>query len=156
MEVKRIDHFTIRTIDLEATRGFYEASLGLSTGWRPNFPFPGYWLYNASNAQALIHLAAPSVVERAGLADRSGGLVDYLGSRSGEGSGALDHIAMRGVDAPSYLRRLKLATIPYRMRVVPELNELQIFVVDPNEITIEVIFASSEVDSEAMTAPCVS
>ena len=144
MEVKRIDHFTIRTRDLEATRGFYEATLGLSIGWRPDFPFPGYWLYNGSNA--LIHLAAASPAEQVGLTNGGGGLIDYLGSRSGEGSGALDHIAMRAVDARSYLRRLEAATIPYRRRVVPELNELQIFVVDPNEITIEVIFASSEVD----------
>jgi catechol 2,3-dioxygenase-like lactoylglutathione lyase family enzyme len=154
MEVKRIDHFTIRTNDLEGTRGFYEAALGLSIGWRPSFPFPGYWLYNGSNA--LIHLAAASVVEQVGLANGGGGLVDYLGSRSGEGSGALDHIAMRAVDAQSYLRRLKAATIPYCKRIVPELNELQIFVVDPNEITIEVIFASSEVDPEAIAAPRVS
>ena len=38
MKLERIDHFTIRTHDLEATRAFYETALGLSIGWRPSFP----------------------------------------------------------------------------------------------------------------------
>jgi catechol 2,3-dioxygenase-like lactoylglutathione lyase family enzyme len=38
MKLNRIDHFTIRTSDLEATRAFYEATLRLSIGWRPSFP----------------------------------------------------------------------------------------------------------------------
>jgi catechol 2,3-dioxygenase-like lactoylglutathione lyase family enzyme len=64
MKLNRIDHFTIRTSDLEATRAFYEATLGLSIGWRPSFPFPGYWLYNGSDS--MIHLAAMSGTERFG------------------------------------------------------------------------------------------
>ena len=147
MKLNRIDHFTIRTNDLEATRAFYEATLGLSIGWRPSFPFPGYWLYNGSDS--MIHLAAMSDTEQFGLANGDGGLIDYLGPRSGAGSGALDHIAIRGSNGPAYLHRLRMASVPYRERVVPELNEWQVFVVDPNGVTVEVIFSSSEAPAGA-------
>jgi catechol 2,3-dioxygenase-like lactoylglutathione lyase family enzyme len=142
MKIRRIDHFTVRAADLEATRAFYEATLGLSIGWRPGFPFPGYWLYNGSDP--MVHLVAISGHEKLGLVSGSGGLIDYLGTRNGEGSGALDHIAIRASNPQAYIRRLNAASVPYRERIVPELAELQIFAVDPNGVTVEVIFPSSE------------
>ena len=45
MAVERLDHYTIRTADLDATRCFYTEVLGLSVGPRPAFTFPGLWLY---------------------------------------------------------------------------------------------------------------
>lgn len=142
MKLNRIDHFTIRTSELEETRAFYEAALGLTIGWRPGFPFPGYWLYNGDDP--MIHLAGLSGVEQLGLANGGGGLLDYLGERSGNGSGALDHIAIRASNPHEYVQRLRAASVPYRERVIPELNELQIFVVDPNGVTIEAIFAATD------------
>jgi len=140
MKLERIDHFTIRTHDLEATRTFYEVALGLSIGWRPSFPFPGYWLYNGTDS--MIHLAAMSAAEQLDVG--SGGLIGYLGTRAGKGSGALDHLAIRASNALACRRRLEAASIPYRERIVPDLEEWQIFVVDPNDVTIELIFSSSE------------
>jgi catechol 2,3-dioxygenase-like lactoylglutathione lyase family enzyme len=150
MKLERIDHFTIRTHDLEATRAFYEAALGLSIGWRPSFPFPGYWLYNGTDS--MIHIAAMSATEQLGVANGGDGLIDYLGTRDGKGSGALDHIAIRASNALAYLRRLEAASVPYRERIVPDLKEWQIFVVDPNDVTIELIFSSSEVPLGAARA----
>jgi glyoxylase I family protein len=40
-----LDHATLRTHDLEGTRAFLAAVLGLKPGYRPAFSFPGYWLY---------------------------------------------------------------------------------------------------------------
>ena len=34
---------------MEATRVFYEGALGVTVGPRPDFPFPGLWLYNGSH-----------------------------------------------------------------------------------------------------------
>jgi catechol 2,3-dioxygenase-like lactoylglutathione lyase family enzyme len=150
MKLERIDHFTIRTHDLEATRAFYEAALGLSIGWRPSFPFPGYWLHNGTDS--MIHIAARSGTEQLGVANGGGGLSDYLGTRDGKGSGALDHIAIRASNALAFLRRLEAAAVPYRERIVPDLKEWQIFVVDPNDVTIELIFSSSEVPPGAARA----
>ena len=45
MEIKRIDHYSIRTLDVEASRRFYTEIIGLKVGPRPPFDFPGVWLY---------------------------------------------------------------------------------------------------------------
>ena len=42
-----LDHVTLRTRDLEGAKAFFETVLGLEAGYRPVFPFPGYWLYAA-------------------------------------------------------------------------------------------------------------
>ena len=47
MEIKRIDHYSIRTLDVEASRRFYTEIIGLKVGPRPPFDFPGVWLYKA-------------------------------------------------------------------------------------------------------------
>ena len=49
-----IDHVTLRTSDLEGTRRFLENLLGLEVGYRPNFGFPGYWLYRSG--RPIVHL----------------------------------------------------------------------------------------------------
>ena len=44
IQVKRYDHMTIISKDLEATRHFYVDLLGMDEVDRPAFPFPGIWL----------------------------------------------------------------------------------------------------------------
>jgi len=100
----------------------------------------------------MIHIAAMSGTEQLGVANGGDGLIDYLGTRDGKGSGALDHIAIRASNALAYLRRLEAASVPYRERIVPDLKEWQIFVVDPNDVTIELIFSFSEVPLGAARA----
>lgn len=41
-----LDHFNIRTRNLAETVRFYEDVLGLENGARPNFAFPGAWMYS--------------------------------------------------------------------------------------------------------------
>ena len=45
MELKSFEHVLIIAKDLEATKNFYVDIVGLSVGKRPDFGFPGYWLY---------------------------------------------------------------------------------------------------------------
>jgi len=72
-----LNHFSIRTLDMEATRSFYEGVLGLTVGPRPAFPFPGLWMYRGDHGDV-----ANAVVHIIGL-DRndSQGLRSYLGDR---------------------------------------------------------------------------
>ena len=87
-----LNHFSVRTTDLDATRAFYERVLGLSVGPRPDFAFPGLWMYRGDHgdvANAVVHIIGmdPNDPE---------GLKKYLGDRDPStlrGSGALDHIA---------------------------------------------------------------
>ena len=54
-----------------------------------------------------------------------------------EGSGAFDHIAFRAKDYKKILTILEENKISYFKRTVPGMNLFQIFVKDPNGITIE-------------------
>jgi catechol 2,3-dioxygenase-like lactoylglutathione lyase family enzyme len=45
MSVTTMNHFTVLSDDLEATRRFYCDLFGFRVGWRPPFQFPGWWLY---------------------------------------------------------------------------------------------------------------
>ena len=49
MGLHGLNHYTIRPVDLEATKDFYEKILGLELGYRPPLTFPGYWLYCGDN-----------------------------------------------------------------------------------------------------------
>ena len=45
MPVAAMNHFTVLSDDLEATRRFYCDLFGFKVGWRPPFQFPCWWLY---------------------------------------------------------------------------------------------------------------
>ena len=49
-----LDHFNIRTRKLDETVRFYQDVLGLEKGARPNFAFPGAWMY--SEGRPVVHL----------------------------------------------------------------------------------------------------
>ena len=54
-----LNHYSIRTTNLDACRNFYEKVLGLTVGPRPEFPFPGLWMYCGDHAQysnAVVHI----------------------------------------------------------------------------------------------------
>ena len=126
-----MDHFSIRTTKLEETREFYETTLGMKVGERPPLPFPGYWLYLGDDA--VIHLVGIDE-------NNPNGLNDYLGEidvNQLSGSGAVDHLAFRASDAQNLVNKLKIKKVPYRERVVQEMNLYQLFVEDPNNITLE-------------------
>ncbi|MBE0546513.1 MAG: VOC family protein [Rubrivivax sp.] len=138
-----LNHYSIRTQDLEACRRFYVEALGLAVGPRPDFPFPGLWLYAGDTgawANAVVHIIG---VDR-GDAE---GLKRHLGDRDVarlHGSGALDHVAFFATglsERRSILRRLGIAA---RERTVPGLGLHQLFVEDPNGIVVELNFPAAE------------
>jgi catechol 2,3-dioxygenase-like lactoylglutathione lyase family enzyme len=54
MSVGLLDHFNIRTRKLAETVRFYEEVLDLKKGDRPNFAFPGAWMY--SEGKPVVHV----------------------------------------------------------------------------------------------------
>jgi catechol 2,3-dioxygenase-like lactoylglutathione lyase family enzyme len=130
MALTRLDHYSVRTTDVEGTRGFYETVVGLRVGPRPEFPFPGVWLYNGD--QAVVHVIGIDPND-------SSGLKDYLGDRqgAGTGSGNFDHIAFVASDIEGMRAHLTKTGADFRERNVPGLKLDQIFLTDPNGIVIE-------------------
>jgi catechol 2,3-dioxygenase-like lactoylglutathione lyase family enzyme len=50
MSVGVLDHYNVSTRKLKETVQFYEDVLGFVNGARPQFSFPGAWLYSAGHA----------------------------------------------------------------------------------------------------------
>lgn len=139
MPVDSLDHYSIRTTDLAATTRFYTEVMGFENGARPDFPFPGVWLYR--DGHALVHVIGIDPNDPEGLAQ-------YLGARGGEGrqdSGVIDHIAFVASDLAALRGRLQTQYVAFRERTVPTLGLHQVFIEDPNGITIELNFAAAEV-----------
>ena len=131
MALSSLDHCAIRTTRLDQTRDFYVEVLGLEDGDRPNFPFPGNWLY--ADSVAVVHLVGIDP-------DDPSGLEEYLGAVDIEelqGSGAVDHIAFRAGDARALMSKLRGMGVDFRERKVPSLDLFQLFLEDPNGITVE-------------------
>ena len=131
MALTSLDHCSIRTAKLDETRDFYVDVLGLEDGDRPNFPFPGNWLY--VEGTAVVHLVGIDP-------DDPSGLEEYLGAVELEelqGSGAVDHIAFRAGDATGLMEKLRGMGVAFRERQVPNMDLFQLFLEDPNGITVE-------------------
>lgn len=122
MHVGRLDHFTVkcRPQELDGLRDFYVNVLGLVDGARPDFDFPGHWLY--SDGRAIVHLA---------------GLLD---ARPAKETGSLDHIAFSGRRLDEMVRLLKEKKIPFDERPVPGFALHQVFFSDPQGLKIELTF----------------
>jgi catechol 2,3-dioxygenase-like lactoylglutathione lyase family enzyme len=138
-----LNHFSIRTLDLEGTRRFYEGVLGLTVGPRPNFPFPGLWMYagdHGSAANAVVHVIGMDPNDPQGLRN-------YLGDRDAsslQGSGAVDHVAFFATGLAAMRARLRQLEVPARERTVPDLGLHQIFLDDPNGVVIELNYPAAE------------
>jgi catechol 2,3-dioxygenase-like lactoylglutathione lyase family enzyme len=131
MGVLQLDHFTIRTEKWAETAEFFEHVIGLAPGPRPGFRFPGCWMYAAGHP--LLHIASVQ-----GDPDE---LKGYLGDKpGGYGSGSLDHVSLRCEGLEQVQARLQSMGIAFRERVIPQIAEHQLFLEDPNGITIEMIF----------------
>lgn len=138
-----LNHFSIRTVDLDACERFYCGLLGLKKGPRPPFPFPGLWLYAGETDKydnAAVHIIG---IDR----NDPEGLKKYLGDRdetSLAGSGAVDHVAFFATGLKETLERLEANGIEGRERTVPVLGLHQVFIDDPNGIVVELNFPAAE------------
>ena len=154
MEIKRIDHYSIRTLDVEASRKFYTDVIGLAVGPRPPFEFPGLWLYNGKPPASLEQSGGNyGVVHVMGVdPDDPQGLVDTLGYVDPEklqgSTGALDHIALSVTGRESMVERCRRHDVKYFERTVPILGLHQMFLKDPNGVIIELNFPASEAPEE--------
>lgn len=134
MPINTLDHYSIRTADLSATQSFYVDVMGFEVGPRPEFPFPGVWLYQGGIA--VVHVIGIDPTD-------SAGLQDYLGDRSATdegGSGMIDHVAFAATDIDTVRTRITASGLVFRERQVPAMRLRQIFVNDPSGITIELNF----------------
>jgi catechol 2,3-dioxygenase-like lactoylglutathione lyase family enzyme len=129
-----LDHFNIRTRKLTETVRFYESVLGLEKGPRPNFAFPGAWMY--SEGKAVVHLVDISATNEPQKPD----------------SGVVHHVAFASTGFDGMADRLKSRGMPFEARQVPGGELWQIFVNDPNGVMIELNYEAAKEQAEAAPA----
>ena len=127
MAIVGMNHFTILTDNMEATRDFYCKLLDLEVGKRPNFSFPGWWLYK--DGVAILHV---------------------IGGRDRKDlrAGTLDHMAFTATGLLPTLKVLEEHDIEYDLRRLdaPEggVDLWQLFFMDPNNAKVELDFSGKE------------
>ena len=133
MAIKTFEHILILAKDIEITKNFYVEILGLEIGYRPDFPFHGYWLYVKDNKEACIHMA---------MQKSNDGQDYFIGSKEiSESTGPIDHVAFNADNMEEMKLFLDNKSIEYIHRVIPGAPLQQLFVTDPDGIKVELNFA---------------
>lgn len=123
MAIQGMNHFTVLSDDLEATREFYCDLLGLEVGWRPPFQFPGWWLY--AGGTPVLH-----VIHR----DKLNEVRAWV----------IDHMAFTATDLPGTVAKLKARGLEYDLRRLAGGGIWQLFFDDPHGAKVEFDFAKDE------------
>lgn len=132
MPVTELNHYFVRANDLEASRRFYCEVLGFEPMPRPDFPFPGYWLGVGGKVQ--VHMGPHGIPDSARY---------YLGSspRSAtDNTGVVDHIAFLATEPGAFVQRFEALGLKAHKRYFPQFRLFQMFVKDPDGLTIELNF----------------
>lgn len=122
MQIERLDHVNLRTTQLQKMVNWYEATLGMTSGARPDFPFAGAWLY--AGQHALVHLIE----------------IDTLEAVGSEAQLKLEHFAFWAVDAVDFEARLDASKETYKKVVIEQTNTVAFNVWDPDGNHIHVDF----------------
>lgn len=130
MPLHGLHHYTLRPVDLEETKDWYVELLGLEVGHRPPLPFPGYWLY--TGGQPTVHLIGPRDSEC------------DLPPRAAGQTGLLDHVAFSCTGLRAMKAKLAERGVEHAERVVPRDGQIQLFLRDPNGVSVELNFPDSE------------
>ena len=138
MPVTSLNHYLIVSRNLERSKKFYQDVLGLEVAERPDFGFPGYWL--KANGEICVHLAsqAPNSVRDTFLLKKH--------PKGTKGSGQVDHIAFLAQDAERVRDRIQKNKVEMHFRSFPDAKLFQIFLKDPDDVTIELNFLGERID----------
>ncbi len=126
MKLGKLDHVNIRTANLKAMVAWYRDALGMETGDRPGFNFPGAWLY--AGKDAAVHLIGVNADPAAG---------ENL---------KLEHFAFTATGLETFIENLERMGVDYRFGRVPDFGILQVNIHDPDGNHIHVDFTGAEAE----------
>ena len=140
MPVTGINHYLVVSKNLERSKKFYEQVLGLKVADRPDFGFPGYWLKTGEDI--CVHLAsqAPNRIRDQFLLKKH--------PKGTAGSGSVDHIAFLAKDPYEVRKRIQKNKVEMHFRSFPDARLFQIFLKDPDDVTIELNFLGEVIDEQ--------
>ena len=134
MSILALDHVNVRSRDPKATLAFFRDVLLMKVagpmGGAPRED--GGWVYD-DNDLPIVHIGSAN--ERYPMDER-------IAFTPAEGSGAIHHVALRCSDFDGTKARLQSLGIGFTENDVPQVSLHQLFVSDPNGITLELNFKS--------------
>ncbi len=122
MKIGKLDHVNVRTTQLEAMVEWYARVLGMTRGDRPNFPFPGAWMYAGDHAA--VHLVG----------------IDGDPATGSETALKLEHFAFSATDREGFDARLVEMGEPFKVDRVADFGITQYNVWDPDGNHIHIDF----------------
>lgn len=123
MAIDGMNHFTVLSSDLDRTLAFYCGVLGLRSGARPPFTFPGAWLY--SGEHALLHVVAGRALPEIP-------------------AGVIDHMAFSASGLAATVEALRARAIAFELRRLVGVGSWQLFLHDPDGARVELDFDRHE------------
>ena len=142
MPITAINHYLIVSKNLERSRRFYEKVLGMKRAPRPDFGFPGYWMQTGK--EICVHLASqkPNRIRDRYLLKKH--------PRGTHGSGSVDHIAFLARKPLELKKRIERHGVKLHYRSFPDARLFQIFLKDPDDVTIELNFLGEVIDEKKL------
>lgn len=135
MPIGRLDHVNLRTHRVPEMVAWYARVLEMPSGDRPNFPFPGAWLY--ADGHPTVHLNG----------------VEKVGEQSTDL--ALEHFAFKANDLKTLIARLTEQKERFEIAWVPGMPIVQVNVWDPDGNHIHIDFAAAEAEGVNLPKPVV-
>lgn len=132
MPLMKMEHHLVLTGDIDGTRDFYRDVLGMRVGFRPPMNFPGHWLYVGGTP-------CIRIAEWETYTAHSRALGIPVSTKAG-GTGPADHIAFNATDFEETVSHLNSRGIPFGQNAVPGIGLRQIYLRDPNGVSIELNF----------------
>ena len=119
----KLDHVTIRTRDLQATRSFFLTVFDLEEGERPLaiHRIPGHWLY--SEGHPLVHI------------------IGSQGSGIDRAAEAIDHVGLRLEGYAEFRSKLDQLGIHYSTMDLADIGERRLFFRAPGGPLLEAVFS---------------
>jgi len=140
MPLTGLNHYLVVSKNLERSKKFYEEVLGMQLAERPDFGFPGYWLKLGD--EICVHLASQ---EANRIRDT---FLLKKHPKGTTGSGSLDHIAFLAQDPYDVRGRIEKNKVAMHFRSFPDAKLFQIFLKDPDDVTIELNFLGEVIDEK--------
>ena len=144
MAVKKLQHYNIRTTRYDETVMFYRQVLGMQSMRPPGASeeAPPTWLCDESG-EAVVHLIPVDPKDPEGSYAK---MIRFRGEPteksplSFSGSGSIDHVAFACDGWDEMLARLRAQSVSYTENHLPRFNLHQLFICDPNGVTLELNF----------------
>jgi catechol 2,3-dioxygenase-like lactoylglutathione lyase family enzyme len=136
MGVVDLHHFTIRSLDVDATVAFYTGVLGMTVAPRPLMSMPGAWL-NMGTTQ--VHILGGDAA------------LDAKGQYT-PGGGAMDHVGLNAVGYDELRQKVVDSGADYRQADLRDAGMWQLFVKDPSGVVVELNFQVAQ-EPEGSSGP---